>query len=88
MIDKTKYPHFIPDKPIGEDCFEGHSQQKLAKSVCDYIRMLDEIPDTKTSHNNGNTMPRIIGLEGGWGSGKSNVVNMIDREVNHQYSVR
>ena len=23
MLDDTKYPHFIPDKPQGEDVFEG-----------------------------------------------------------------
>ena len=83
MQDTTKYPHFIPDKPNGEDCFEGHSQEKLAKGVCEYIRKVDEMPDNigARENNNGYTMPRIIGIEGGWGSGKSNVVNMVEREL-------
>lgn len=29
-------------------------------------------------------MPRILGIEGSWGSGKSNVVNMIERELSKE----
>ena len=79
MQDTTKYPQFIPDRPSGKDCFEGHSQDRLAHSVCDYVRRIDA-----QSIGRGqavNPMPRIIGLEGGWGSGKSNVVRMIDDEL-------
>lgn len=79
MQDTTKYPQFIPDRPLGKDCFEGHSQDRLAHSVCDYVRRIDA-----QSTGQGqvvNLMPRIIGLEGGWGSGKSNVVRMIDGEL-------
>lgn len=79
MQDTTKYPQFIPDRPLGKDCFEGHSQDRLAHSVCDYVRRIDA-----QSTGQGqvvNSMPRIIGLEGGWGSGKSNVVRMIDGEL-------
>ena len=77
MPDTTNYPHFIPDKPAGKDCFEGHSQERLAHSVCDYVRRVDAKPEGEA----GNSMPRIIGLEGGWGTGKSNVVRMIDDEL-------
>lgn len=83
MQDTTKYPQFIPDKPIGEDCFEGHSQIKLAQGLCEYVRKVDEKPDNIGTQDSmtGHTMPRIIGLEGGWGSGKSNVVNMLGSEL-------
>lgn len=73
MLDETKFPHFIPDKPQGEDVFEGKSQELLAASICNYVKSIDVNPDTKDGYN----MPRIIGLEGRWGSGKSNVVRMI-----------
>ena len=73
MLDEKKYPHFIPDKPQGEDVFEGKSQEHLAASICNYIKSIDVNPDKKDGVN----MPRIIGLEGKWGSGKSNVVRMI-----------
>ena len=79
----TKYPRFIPDIPVGVDCFEGHSQEKLAHSVCNYIKLQDaRNVDNDTSKKQEKTiMPRILGIEGSWGSGKSNVVNMIEREL-------
>lgn len=79
MLDETIFPHFIPDKPAGVDFFEGHSQERLAHSVCDYIRMVDTNPKDKSKR--GDTMSRIVGLEGSWGSGKSNVVRMINKEL-------
>lgn len=77
MQDTTNYPHFIADKPIGEDCFDGHSQEMLAKTMCGYMRRVDEMPDDSKMA----TLPRIIGLEGSWGSGKSNVVSMLDKAL-------
>ena len=77
MPDKTKLPRFIPDKPVGKDCFDGHSQERLAHSMCDYVRRIDAKPEGEA----GDAMPRIIGLEGTWGSGKSNVVRMIEGEL-------
>ena len=77
MLDETKYPHFIPDKPQGEDVFEGKSQEHLAASICNYVKSIDATPDKKDGVN----MPRIVGLEGSWGSGKSNVVSMIEKEL-------
>ena len=77
MLDETKYPHFIPDKPQGEDVFEGKSQEHLAASICNYVKSIDANPDKKDGVN----MPRIVGLEGSWGSGKSNVVSMIEKEL-------
>lgn len=79
MQDTTKYPQFIPDRPLGKDCFEGHSQERLAHSVCDYVRRIDAKPAMEGQAES--TMPRIIGLEGGWGTGKSNVVRMVEDEL-------
>ena len=62
MLDETKYPHFILDKPQGEDVFEGRSQEHLAATICNYIKLIDVNPDKKDWGN----IPRIIGLEGGW----------------------
>ena len=71
---------------MGEDCFEGQSQEKLAHAVCNYVRLMDAKPDgnAKFEGEAGDALPRIIGLEGSWGSGKSNVVNMIGRELSGQ----
>ena len=40
-----KYPHFISDKPLGKDCFDGRSQERLAHGICDYVRMADAVCD-------------------------------------------
>lgn len=72
MINDKQYPRFILDKPIGEDVFEGKSQTHLANNICEYIRSNDSISADKNAR-----LPRIIGLEGCWGSGKSNVVKQI-----------
>lgn len=84
--DTEKYPRFIPDIPVGEDCFEGHSQEKLAHSVCNYIRLQDEgaVAKATSKTEKKTTMPRILGIEGSWGSGKSNVVNMIGSEMSKE----
>lgn len=68
------YPRFILDKPNGDDVFEGQSQTNLANNICNYIRSNDSAPSR-------GQMPRIIGLEGKWGSGKSNVVENIKKHL-------
>ena len=77
MLNEKIYPHFISDSPKGIDCFEEHTQEQLASNICKYIKSIDSEPDKKLGGN----IPRIIGIEGGWGSGKSNVVSMIDNEM-------
>ena len=69
MLNEKIYPHFISDSPKGIDCFEEHTQEQLAANICKYIKSIDSEPDKKLGGN----IPRIIGIEGGWGSGKSNV---------------
>ena len=77
MANNEQYPRFIPDKPTGDDVFEGQSQTNLANNICKYIRS----NDSASSRERGQ-MPRIIGLEGKWGSGKSNVVENIKKHLN------
>jgi len=52
MPNTINYPRFIPDKPVGKDCFEGHSQERLAHSVCDYVRRIQTILNSLTLLNN------------------------------------
>ena len=84
--DTTKYPRFIPDIPVGKDCFEGHSQEKLAHSVCNYVKLQDagDVDNDTSKKQEKTIMPRIMGIEGSWGSGKSNIVNMIERELSKE----
>lgn len=48
--------------------------QKLLLAICQNDSLDEEC-----------TLPRIIGIEGIWGSGKSNVVKMLERELSDDY---
>ena len=77
---ETTFPRFIVDKPVGEDFSEGQSQTRLAERIFDYIRKTDKDNiDSQTS------IPRIIGIEGSWGAGKSNVVRKVENQLPQSY---
>lgn len=64
------YPQFLSNKPCGIDKFEGKSQERLTNAIANHITSTDK------GHNLQN-LSRIIGLEGGWGIGKSNVIRQL-----------
>lgn len=64
METVSAHPKFINNAPCGEDLFEGKSQQKIANNICHIIK-------NEKSCN-------IIGIDGGWGSGKSNLVKQVE----------
>lgn len=64
----SPYPHFIDNNPTGEDLFDGKAHQKIADN-------LSEIISNNFSEN------KLIGLDGSWGSGKSNVVRIIEKSL-------
>ena len=76
------FPRFIVDKPQGEDVFEGQSQTKLAKNISDYILSADIEEAEKDDQT---CIPRIIGIEGSWGAGKSNVVRKVEKQLPQSY---
>lgn len=59
---KITYPRFLDNKPCGKDLFEGKSHKTIAQNIVNVIE---------------NNNSKIIGIDGGWGSGKSNMVNLI-----------
>ena len=59
---------FLPNKPLGVDLLDGQSQNRVADAIKKHI---EEIDAEKGSNN---AFPRIIGVEGAWGSGKSNML--------------
>ena len=73
-MDK-KNTNFIKNQPLGEDLFENKSQEKIA-SVISYEVIKN--PNFK-----------IIGIDGEWGSGKSNLVKLIEKklEKSHKFFV-
>ena len=58
----------LSNEPCREDAFEGHAHGKIAKQVAKIIK------DDDGRH--------IIGIEGGWGSGKSNLISLVNKELN------
>lgn len=56
--------NFISNTPQGKDFFEGKSQHLVASAIFDSLSSCDNLP-------------HIIGLEGEWGSGKSNVIKQL-----------
>lgn len=68
------YPQYLPDKPIGIDKFDGGSQESLSKAIVKHILARD-------NEAQNSILPRIIGIEGSWGSGKSNVVKLVQKQL-------
>lgn len=71
MENKIQY---ISNKPIGEDSFAGKSHDNIANSIAEHI--MDESHPMK-----------VIGLEGKWGSGKSNIIEIIKNKLNATHYV-
>ncbi|MDL2251560.1 KAP family NTPase [Odoribacter sp. OttesenSCG-928-J03] len=57
---------FLQNIPIGEDLFEGQSQEKIACVISENIENNDF---------------QIIGIDGGWGTGKSNLVKITEGKL-------
>jgi len=70
-MTKNNYPQFISNLPCGEDYTEGKSQDRLAVAIAEHI--------TSADGKNEAQLPRIIGLKGDWGTGKSNVIKILDK---------
>lgn len=58
---------FLTNQPLGEDLFKNKSQDKIATVIS------EKILDGKDF--------KIIGIDGTWGSGKSNLVHLIEKKV-------
>lgn len=78
QTQQVEYPRFIQNKPCGIDKFEGGSQKRLAKTIARHFRQNDLLSEE-------DALPRIIGIEGIWGSGKSNVIRMLEKELSDNY---
>ena len=74
MGKNTKYT-FIKNQPLGEDLFSNKSQDKIATVISDKIIKEHDF--------------KIIGIDGEWGSGKSNLVKLIEKklEISHKFFV-
>lgn len=72
------YPQYISNHSKGEDLFEGKSQERLAMAIAAHIEESDS--------NQAFTLSRLIGLEGKWGSGKSNAIQILEDKLKGSYT--
>lgn len=71
MATNQNYPHFLQNAPCGEDLFEGKSHKAIAKNIKKLILSNDTC--------------RVIGIDGGWGSGKSNLIKLVKKATGRRY---
>jgi hypothetical protein len=68
-------PSFIKNAPHGLDKYEGKSAEKVSEALRNHIE----------SHNENQINPKIIGLDGEWGSGKSNIIRILNDLLGKDY---
>ena len=64
----TEHISYLKTSPSGEDLFEGKSHEAISKVIAQQIKCAKHC--------------QMIGIDGGWGSGKSNLVKLISKELN------
>lgn len=67
---REKYPIYLENTPKGIDELKGESHKKIADAICNII-------NTQTKK----IKRQVIGLEGDWGSGKSNIIKSIEENI-------
>jgi KAP family P-loop domain len=67
-MEDNNYPRYIDNKPIGKDQFEGKSHERISTSIAEHIK-------------DKNNSLRVIGIEGEWGSGKSNIIELLRSQL-------
>lgn len=67
QVGMTSNGKILSKAPCNDDLFKGGAHKKLAKVIAEEI-----LNDQDCS---------IIGIDGGWGSGKSNLVGMVEKEL-------
>lgn len=63
--------NYLSPWPTGEDLSGLKPQKAIADAIVKHIKEYDD------EHDDGGIMPRVIGLEGKWGCGKSNVIKQL-----------
>lgn len=74
-MNKQEFPKFIQNSPHGFDKFEGKSAERVADAIYGHI----------CNFNENDKLPKIIGLDGEWGSGKSNIIKILDKKLGDSF---
>lgn len=64
----------LSNAPLGEDLFEGKSQELIADAIVEQLEQNANQRDPDLHH-------QMIGIEGSWGSGKSNLVEIVKKKL-------
>lgn len=67
-------PKILQNVPVGKDKFASQSQDHIAESIKNLILNID----------NKELSIRLIGIEGGWGTGKSNLVKILEDKLSDE----
>lgn len=70
-METKKTINLLSNEPCREDAFEGRAHENIAVQVARIIREDDK--------------RHIIGIEGGWGSGKSNLISLVNKTLNGEH---
>ena len=69
---KENLPIYLSNKPLGEDLFESGSHRNVGDRIVKII-------------SNNLSKTNVIGLEGEWGSGKSNIIEMVKNGLDKNF---
>jgi hypothetical protein len=76
-MEDIKLPKILSNIPEGKDLFKAESHKKIANSIISIIE------------NQSNSIEKqIIGLEGDWGTGKSNIIKIIEDEISKKKKLK
>jgi len=73
-MENNSSANYLENKPIGKDQFEGKSHERISKSIAEHIKDKD------------NSL-RVIGVEGEWGSGKSNIIELLRKNLDESHHI-
>lgn len=65
----------LSNAPLGKDLFEGKSQELIADAIVEQLKL-------NANQRNPDLHHKMIGIEGAWGSGKSNLVEIVKKKLN------
>mgnify|MGYP003450307911 FL=1 len=66
----NNFPKILSNIPEGKDLFKAESHKKIASTISNVIEFQSD-----------SINKQIIGLEGKWGTGKSNIIKIIEEEI-------
>ena len=74
---KYEFPKILSNIPEGKDLFKAESHRKISNTIISIIENQSNLIDKQ-----------IIGLEGDWGTGKSNIIKIIEEDISNKNELK